>query len=199
MRVWVSKRAFESGLGSRPDAEGCVLPRCAPRVGGCYSTSHVAGQPRVTHNSSLWHVPLGQPCTQPRVSAIILSAQKTLYQCQIANPSHIFSLSAVRLAHRAVLVRLVLSSPERVGFARHRRRGAFVHPPPIPNTIPVSCSVALWTRLLRLLSPAAFVRRCNLSIVFIGFEVVFRVAPKPPFHRLSQIKLANARRGSGAV
>ena len=183
------KRAFESGLGSRqasfpPSCCGLLfdVPRC-----------------RSLTNSSLWHAPLGQTCTQPRVSAIILSAQKTLYQCQIANPSHIFSLSAVRLAHRAVLVRLVLSSPERVGFARHRRRGAFVHPPPIPNTIPVSCSVALWTRLLRLLSPTAFVRRCNLSTVFIGFEVAFRVAPKPPFHRLSQIKLANARRGSGAV
>lgn len=52
---------------------------------------------QVTTIRSPSHAPFGQTCTQPRVSSITLPTHKTVYQCQIATPSHIFAQSAVRL------------------------------------------------------------------------------------------------------
>lgn len=64
----------------RPSCRGLLfdVPRC-----------------RSPTTSSLWPLPLGQTCSLPRVSPIILPFLETLYQCQIASPSHIFSLRAV--------------------------------------------------------------------------------------------------------
>lgn len=92
---------------------------------------------QVTIIRSPSHAPLGQTCTQPRVSSITLPTHKTVYQCQIATPSHIFAQSAVRLK----LVSLAAPSPPRPTRCLHFATIAnsppatprrCVRPPPLP-------------------------------------------------------------------
>ncbi|TBU27039.1 hypothetical protein BD311DRAFT_408167 [Dichomitus squalens] len=89
---------WERARGGRREASvgGGLCPRPASFPPSCCRLLFDVPRCRSLPNSSLWHAPLGQTCTQPRVSPIILSARKSLYQCQIATSSHVFSLSAVR-------------------------------------------------------------------------------------------------------